>query len=402
LQPFPDKLKRVAQAHRELARQFFHPSLRRPVAQGRGRTPLLFYSQVAWDTVWQRPQEEALGLARFRPVVYLSPIQMHEFAGRLAGRWQFARRLLGGRLLVLTPIIFSGEYRSSIVRKANQGILTRIARLSAGKGDVLFMTNTPFTSYLLDAVQPRAVIYDLIDDFCSFGWAPRDGRERERELIARTSLAFAGTGYLRDSFARRLPGLRFLPSGVRFDDLTEPAPEPPDLRDLPRPRLLFVGTLNDKLDGELFRTAATAAGGGSVVVVGPRHGTFEAPELPKNVHFLGLKPHGELRGYYQHCDLGLMPFADNAAARAINPIKTLEYLACGLPVLSTPIPDVERYYSDVVRVEHPGNWDAAIRELLAADDDSAREQRRNFARDRSWNKLVEQVERGIRRLEEEL
>lgn len=383
-----------------MARQFFHPALRHAVTRRPGgRTPLLFYSQVAWDTVWQRPQEEALGLARYRPVVFLSPVQLHEWAARLSDRWRFARRLEGGRLLVLSPLIFSGEYRSPAVRAVNRQLIASIARRVCGTARPLLLTNTPFCEYLLDAVKPRAVMYDLIDDFCGFEWSPPEGREQERRLIERTDLAFAGTGFLQERYADRLPGLRFLPSGVRFEALTTPVPEPEDIRALPRPRLLYVGTLNDRLNGELFLAAARAAGTGSVVVVGPRHGTFATPPLPPNVHFLGLRPHEALAGYYQHCDLGLMPFGDSPAARAINPIKTLEYLACGLPVLSTPVPDVIRYYPGVVRVEEPGAWESALRELLAEDSPERRAARTDFARDRSWTQLTRDIERRIRALE---
>ena len=41
-----------------------------------------------------------------------------------------------------------------------------------------------------------------------------------------------------------------------------------------------------------------------------------------------------------------MPFAMNDATRYISPTKTPEYLAAGLPVVSTPIRDVVRPYGE--------------------------------------------------------
>ncbi len=363
------------------------------------RTPLLFYSQVAWDTVWQRPQEQALGLAKYRPVIFLSPVQLHEAATRLKDRWQFHRTLAGGRLQVVSPLIFSGEYRSEPVRRANRALLRRLlGRVGAG-GRFHFMTNSPFSGWMLPMLGPRSIIYDLIDDFCAFNWAPPEGRQLEDRIVRGADLAFAGTGYLRDRYENRLPGIEFLPSGVHFGKLTAPQPEPADLAALPRPRALYVGTLNDRMNGDLFAAMGSAFPGGSVAVVGPRHETFRAPALPPNVHFLGLKPHEQLPGYYQHSDLGIMPFADSPAARAINPIKTLEYLACGLPVLSTPIPDVIRYYQGVVTVAEPDAWVGAAQRMIAEDSDGDREARRDFARGRTWEALVEAMERRIRRME---
>ncbi len=387
-------------AHREIAHQLFARPVCLPVTSRTPQLPLLFWSQVAWDTVWQRPQEQALGLAAHRQVIWISPVQVHELVSRLKDRWQPVRRLEGGRLTVLSPIIFSGEYRSLAVRKANRRLIGRMIRRIVGKSrDFLFMTNTPFCQWIQDEFEPRATIYDLIDDFCGFEWAPKEGVIQEDRLISRADLLLAGTGFLQERFRPRFPALEFLPSGVRFDDLRDPAPEPEDLAKLPHPRALYVGTLNDRLDGELFQATARAVGEGSVAVVGPKHGTFRAPDLPDNVHFLGLKPHDQLRGYYQHCDLGIMPFADSPAARAINPVKTLEYLACGLPVLSTPVPDVIKYYPDVVRVEAAPAWESAARELLDSESPQLQEQRVEFARDRSWAKLVEHLQEHLLRLE---
>lgn len=332
-------------------------------------------------------------------MIFFSPVQLHELSMRLRDRWRLRRLLEGGRLTVLSPIIFSGEYRSPYVRRANRLVLELVTRHLRHTDKLIYMTNSPFSSPLLPWLRPRAVIYDIIDDFCAFDWAPPEGHELEDQLIEATDLAFAGTGYLRERYADRLPGLEFLPSGVQYNRMTEPRSEPPDLSPLPRPRILYIGTMNDRLDGALFAELARTFPEGSIVAVGPRHGTFTPPALPANVHFLGLKPHADLPGYYQHCDLGIMPFADSPAARAINPVKTLEYLACGLPVLSTPIPDVLRYYQGVVRCEPPENWSRAARELIDQNNCQAVAQRRLFAQGRSWKRLVTDMEREIRNLE---
>ncbi len=383
-----------------MARQFAHEGARRLVAPPDGTPPLVFFSQVAWDTVWQRPQEQALGLAEHRPVLFVSPVQLHEWTERLSTSWEFCRTLCDGRLVVLSPLVFSGEYRARPIRRLNAWLLRRLLSPLRGRG-VTFLANTPFCWHLVSWLRPGRVVYDLIDDFCAFEWAPPEGRALERKLLRRADLVLAGTGALQRGYRRSFPGLEFLPSGVQFERLTTPAPEPDDLARLPRPRLLYVGTMNDRLDGRLFRDLGRAFPQGSIVMVGPRHETFRPPPLPPNVHHLGLKPHTALPGYYQHCDLGLMPFADSPAARAINPVKTLEYLACGLPVISTPIPDVVEYYEGVVSAMPPEKWVEEARRLLATDGEEERVRRREFARGRSWDRLVNRMEEMLARIEKD-
>lgn len=387
--------------HGSLARQMVR-GLPRPAegpwAEGGAGEPLpvLFYSQVAWDDVWQRPQELARGLARHRPVLFCSPVQIHQTGGALRGRWEPLRTEADGRLVVACPQILSGEYRSAAVRRLNRAIVARSLRpLLAGR-EYLFLTNSPFVAGLMEALRPARVAYDIMDDFCAFTWAPREGRRSEQAILRRADTVTAGTQSLADAYRAQAPGIEYLASGVDVAKLTRPQTEPEELRGLPRPRLLYVGTLNDRVSGELMAQVARAMPGASVVLVGPRGAAFGSPDLPGNVRELGLKPHDALAGYYQHCDVGLMPFADNAAARAVNPIKTLEYLACGLPVICTPVPeDVKRFFVPPVVLAEEGDWPARIREMLDSDTEQQKNERRAFAQGRSWDKLVERMEEKI-------
>ena len=53
-----------------------------------------------------------------------------------------------------------------------------------------------------------------------------------------------------------------------------------------------------------------------------------------------MKAYAELPAYLAGWDAGMMPFALNEATRYISPTKTPEFLAAGVPVVSTPVADV--------------------------------------------------------------
>src|SRR5207253_7075817 len=90
----------------------------------------------------------------------------------------------------------------------------------------------------------------------------------------------------------------------------------------------------------------------SIVIVGPVV-KISPDDLPRraNLHYLGGKSYAELPAYLGSWDVALMPFAINEATRFISPTKTPEYLAGGLPVVSTPITDVVRHYGDLAAVK---------------------------------------------------
>jgi UDP-galactopyranose mutase len=58
-----------------------------------------------------------------------------------------------------------------------------------------------------------------------------------------------------------------------------------------------------------------------------------------------------------------MPFALNESTRFISPTKTPEFLAAGLPVVSTAVPDVVSTYGDAGLVEIEANAAGAIRAI---------------------------------------
>ena len=87
-----------------------------------------------------------------------------------------------------------------------------------------------------------------------------------------------------------------------------------------------------------------------------------------NIHYLGQKKYTELPGYLAGWDVALMPFAQNDSTRFISPTKTLEYLAGGKPVVSTPVADVVKPYGErgLVGVARPADFVPAIEQALSA------------------------------------
>jgi UDP-galactopyranose mutase len=81
---------------------------------------------------------------------------------------------------------------------------------------------------------------------------------------------------------------------------------------------------------------------------------IDPASLPRaaNVHWLGGCDYRDLPAHLAHWDLGFMPFALNESTRFISPTKTPEFLAAGLPVVSTAITDVVRDYGP--QGEEPG------------------------------------------------
>jgi len=119
---------------------------------------------------------------------------------------------------------------------------------------------------------------------------------------------------------------------------------PADMASLPRPILGFFGLLADWVDFEAIKKCAQAWPQGSVVLLGKLAPDTDVSVLKglSNVHFLGRKPYSQLPAYCKGFDVALLPFKQNELTKNANPLKVREYLAAGLPVAATDLPEVRR------------------------------------------------------------
>ena len=170
---------------------------------------------------------------------------------------------------------------------------------------------------------------------------------------------------------------------------TDEAPLPTDV-DLPRPIAGFIGHLSDRIDLALLE--AVAATGRSLLLVGPRQPTFEMGRMERllalpNVRWVGPKPFEALPSYMRVIDVGLTPYAGSEFNQASFPLKTLEYLAAGRSVVSSPLPAVEQLGIGWVRsADGPEAFADAVRDSLAGSEDTdAQDQRRAFAARHDWS-----------------
>jgi glycosyltransferase involved in cell wall biosynthesis len=144
------------------------------------------------------------------------------------------------------------------------------------------------------------------------------------------------------------------------------APEPADLAPIAHPRVGYFGGFDDYvLDLDLIKRVAVELPDVSVVLVGDATCSMDELTALPNVHWLGMKPYEEIPAYGAGFDVALMPWLQNEWIRFCNPIKTKEYLALGLPVVSMYYPAAEGL-RDVLGLAH--TRDEFVRLVRAAVD----------------------------------
>jgi glycosyltransferase involved in cell wall biosynthesis len=124
-------------------------------------------------------------------------------------------------------------------------------------------------------------------------------------------------------------------------------------------------------------------------------------KLPQahNLKWLGPRRYEQLPEVMAGFDVALMPFALNAATRSISPTKTLEYLAAGLPVVSTRVPDVVASYPGIVDLQDdaPG-FAAACRRVLGHSTIARDRKLRPLLERHDWNAIASAMGSHIERV----
>jgi glycosyltransferase involved in cell wall biosynthesis len=339
---------------------------------------LLCFSHLRWDFVFQRPQHLMTRFARQRRVYYIEePIFGAEFP-----RLDLSRR--DDSLTVVVPWLPRGLGESALNAALAALIDEMIARESIT--DFIAWYYTPMALPWTRQLDAIAVVYDCMDELSLFRGAPAEMVEREGELIDRADIVFTGGTSLYEAKRSRTSNVHCFPSAVDADHFRQArtkSADPDDQAAIPHLRLGFAGVIDERMDIELLRTLASLRPDWRLVLIGPivKIDPANLPQLP-NIHYLGAKPYADLPKYMAGWDVGLLPFALNESTRYISPTKTPEYLAAGLPVVSTPIRDVVAPYgvAELALIGMTGeDFVNAVESLLA----------RSHGEHRNWLKRVD-------------
>jgi GT2 family glycosyltransferase/glycosyltransferase involved in cell wall biosynthesis len=359
-------------------------------------------------------------VARDRTVLFVNSIGMRmPLPGRSPGALRrvarkaasMAKRLQGPLpdvpgFHVLTPFLVP-FYGSPTARALNARLVrAQVSRASRrlGISNPVVVVTIPTAWDVVRDLPRAALVVNRSDKHSAFTEVDQTVIARlERSLLQRADRVLYVSRSLRTAEAE-LTGDRayFLDHGVDLDLFTgEPVGgEPDDLRAIPHPRIGFFGGFDDYIiDFDLLEKVARDLPDAHLVLIGDATCPMTRLESRPNVHWLGYRPYDLIPRYGAGFDVALMPWLDNDWIRHSNPVKLKEYLALGLPVVSTDFPEAHHHLPWVSVADGPDDFVARVRAALSDDDPEARGKRRASVADASWDHraadLVDACEEGV-------
>ncbi|HTM57224.1 MAG TPA: glycosyltransferase [Candidatus Udaeobacter sp.] len=235
--------------------------------------------------------------------------------------------------------------RAAIEQAAATWLAARLRMLGAAAHAPVLVSN-PYAAGALSRLHPKLIFYDFNDHPLQFAGVPGWANGYWKKTLDQVDTLFV----VSEHYRRELEGQTSRPpvllgNGVETRHFETARETPADLAELPRPRIGYFGLLSHFLDFDALEALRRARQGGTLVLIGPDTPATREPlerlASREGVAWLGPKPYEQAPAYMQSLDLGLIPFrAQDPFVRGINPNKIYQYLASGLPVVTTPVLDL--------------------------------------------------------------
>ncbi|MCC6795757.1 MAG: archaeosortase/exosortase family protein [Candidatus Hydrogenedentes bacterium] len=347
-------------------------------------------------------------LSRDMPVVYVNSIGMRTprvgegrvFIGRVARKvksWGRGLKVVSENFAVLSPVSIPKFHQTSLAR----ALLIEQVRDAAeymGISSPLLWVACPPAAEVFEKIPAAGLVYQRTDRFEHYpGVDPARIRAYDLTLKQSADVTLFCSTSVYESETSECRSALFVDHGVDFDQFEAAGrgatTEPNDVRDIPRPRIGFVGGIDaHTFDPELFLSVARAMPNCSFVLVGGCSLPEEWCDL-SNVYMLGRKPYTEVAAYMAACDVLIMPWNQNAWIKACNPVKLKEYLAVGRPIVSTPFDELSKYEAHVEIAEDAQQFVAHIQRVLENPGDPA--PRRARVKQETWSVKAASVVEGV-------
>jgi len=375
---------------------------------------IICVSMTFWDAVWlsnhqymKRLSAQNRVLYVERPVTllsYLSPNQRPFVSRQLHRWWRDGIRQEGENLYVASPppvLPLRFEKPINLVNQLLRGAwIRRVMKRLDFESPILWIYD-PDAGRMVRQLGEKLALYAVTDDHLSM--TQRSNRvtamrARERELIAASDLVITTTENLRDAKKHDNPRTFYVPHGIDAAHfakaLADETPPMPELANLSAPIIGIVGQINQRIDITTMTVMATRHPEWTFAFIGPvvrERVDVGALERLSNVHFLGRKSAEDLPRYLKSISVCLTPYIVDEHTIYMHPLKTLEYLAAGKPVVSTPLPALS-IYGDTIRIAaDTDSFIAAVEAALVTDSPVECARRVAYAEKHTWESRLETI-----------
>jgi glycosyltransferase involved in cell wall biosynthesis len=305
---------------------------------------------------------------------------------------------------VLTPL-YMPFHGNSVIRELNRKLLGAQIRRALAQLQIrhaITYTFAPTSADVVGSLGEDAIVYHCVDEFSAFSDAGAEVAARESELLRKANIVLCSAAGLYERKKEHNPHTYLVTHGVDYDFFRKATSADTaiaeELQSLPKPILGFTGLLADWVDLALLAELAKRRPEWSIVLIGRSDVDLKMFDGLRNVHLLGHRPYHRLPEFLRGFDVALLPFVNNELTVNANPLKLREYLAAGLPVVASPIPEVARYAGLVNLASTAQEYEREIDAILKKGASGPSASRSLRMASESWDAKVVEIESLLRKV----
>ena len=237
------------------------------------------------------------------------------------------------------PILKSEWVYKNWFKLTYPNIISEVKSQGFDEVDLVYLDSVT-QSFWLDNIKYKKAIFRVADKNVGFDKVSDSSRNIESEIAQKVNTVIYTAHNLKEYVLDMKPKqILHVPNGVNFDHFANANKTmPDDLKNIPKPIAIYVGAIAEWFDYEWIMAAARALPKVSFVLIGPDKMAKEKLKPLNNIYLLGRKNYQDVPAYLHNADVGLIPFNVKQfpdLVHSINPLKLYEYMACGLPTVST-------------------------------------------------------------------
>jgi glycosyltransferase involved in cell wall biosynthesis len=234
------------------------------------------------------------------------------------------------------------------------------------------------------------VLYYCYDNIDATVWAAKHGSRLEKEFLSIADGVIFTSEALKASKTFSVPA-HVVNNGVDIRNFSKFQSAHVSSRE--RKVVGYTGSVDDRLDYDLLEKLISSNPQFDFQFIG-RILTEQTARLEKfeNVKFYGAKPAEELPMLMASFDAGIIPFVTNEFTKNIYPMKVNEYLAMGIPVISTNFASLNDLHGYIGIGNTSTEFISLVNEMIDNDNSTARRSRIQKANENSWEQKGKEFE----------
>jgi len=246
------------------------------------------------------------------------------------------------------------------------------------------------------------IIYHCVDDLSAIpGIDKKSFNFEEKKLLKKSNFVFVTNEQLKKNCSKYNKRIYYFPNVVDYEHFSlaySKRKVPEDLKSIPKPRIVYMGAISEfKINFNLLHKLISKFYMYNFIFIGNEiegqsNKIFKKITMLPNAHHLGYKPYLELPYYLNEMQIGLLPILKNKYTKSMSPMKFMEYIAAGLPVIffGKNFLNENKISRKISFVNNTDDFLSAIKKHLIVGKITKKE-RLNIISDKTWRSRTSKI-----------